>query len=300
MVDKVAMTFSSRVVVVGDIMDDVVAAIGEPMRPNTDTPASIKRSSGGSAANTAVWLGSQGVSVDFFGQVGLRDLSRYRQEFIDAGVEAHLSGDEVLDTGSIVIVARGEDRSMLTDRGANVSLNPAVVTQDILAGASALHLTGYSFFHHEDPAAMSGLITRAIDAGLEVMVDASSSGFLSDFGVETFLGLVAQASILRCNEDEALLLSGARTSEEALAMLSLRFPRVIITRGAQGSLVWEEGKVYDIPPHLVAQIRDATGAGDAFNAGILAGCARAQSIRAAAVGASELAARCVTHLGARP
>jgi len=294
------MTRSSRVVVVGDVMDDVIAAIEEPMRTNTDTPARIKRSSGGSAANTAVWLGRQGVSVDFFGQVGVRDLARYGQEFTDAGVEAHLSGDEILATGSLVIVARGEDRSMLTDRGANVSLNPAVVTEDILSRASALHLTGYSFFHHDNPAAMSGLITRAIDAGLDVMVDASSSGFLSDFGIETFLALIAQASILRCNEDEALLLTGARTSKQALAMLALRFPRVIITRGAQGSLVWEDGGAHDIPAHVVAHILDATGAGDAFNAGILSGFARGESVCAAAVGASELAAQCVTHLGARP
>jgi sugar/nucleoside kinase (ribokinase family) len=59
-----------RIVVAGDVVDDVIAVVDQPLRANTDTPAQIKRTLGGSAANTAVWLANQGCSVDFFAESG--------------------------------------------------------------------------------------------------------------------------------------------------------------------------------------------------------------------------------------
>ena len=47
---------AGRVVVVGDLINDIVAVPREAIRPDTDTTATIKLSSGGSAANTATWL----------------------------------------------------------------------------------------------------------------------------------------------------------------------------------------------------------------------------------------------------
>ena len=188
------MTTTSRVIVAGDVIDDVIAVVQDEIRINTDTPAQIKRTLGGSAANTAVWLAQQECAVDFFGRVGLGDVARCQWEFSAAGVTAHLAGDHNLETGTIVIIAHGEDRSMLSDRGANVAFEPEVIEEEVLDSASWLHLTGYGFFHHTRPAAVSDLLTRARSRGLGVMVDASSTGFLSDMGPEVFLGCLLYTS----------------------------------------------------------------------------------------------------------
>ena len=57
-------------VVLGDVMTDVVARTDRPLAPASDTPAEIRMRRGGSAANTAAWLGHLGVPVTFVGCVG--------------------------------------------------------------------------------------------------------------------------------------------------------------------------------------------------------------------------------------
>ena len=69
-----------RVVVVGDVMDDVIARPLGPIATDTDTPSIIERRPGGSAANTACWLAVAGVPVTFVGQVGRDDDARQDAE----------------------------------------------------------------------------------------------------------------------------------------------------------------------------------------------------------------------------
>lgn len=289
-----------RVLVVGDVIDDVVARVEMPLRPNTDTPARILHESGGSAANTAVWLAAEGVDVDFVGRVGHLDAPRFEIEFAAAGVTAHLEHDTEFATGTIVIVVEGEVRSMLSDRGANAELDPTRIPLALLEGASVVHLTGYSIFHHHTPELMTTFISRAQSAGCRVMVDASSSGFLQDFGVERFVDLIAGADILRCNEDEAAVLSGVSNVPEAVAILAQRFPVVVATLGSEGALVSEGGTVTQVPAAPIEAMVDPTGAGDSFNAGILAGLVSGGTVVQAAHRAAEISAKCVTQLGARP
>jgi sugar/nucleoside kinase (ribokinase family) len=294
------MSTPSRVLVVGDVIDDVVARVEMPLRPNTDTPARILRESGGSAANTAVWLAAEGVHVDFVGRVGHFDAQRFEVEFAAAGVTAHLEHDTQLATGTIVIVVEGAIRSMLSDRGANAELDPTRIPLALLESATVVHLTGYSIFHHHTPELMTSFITSAQSTGCRVMVDASSSGFLQDFGVERFVDLIAGADILRCNEDEAAILSGASDVPQAVGILAKRFPVVVATLGSEGALVWEDGTLTHVPAAPIEEMVDPTGAGDSFNAGILAGLASGGSVVQAAHRAAEISAKCVTQLGARP
>lgn len=294
------MNQGSRVLVVGDVIDDVVARVEMPLRPNTDTPARILRESGGSAANTAAWLAAEGVEVDFVGRVGHVDAQRFDREFAAAGVTAHLEHDTEFATGTIVIVVEGEIRSMLSDRGANAELDPTRIPLGLLEAAAVVHLTGYSIFHHHKPELMTSFIRSAQGVGCRVMVDASSSGFLEDFGIERFLELIAGADILRCNEDEAAILSGVVDVREAVRLLAERFPVVIATLGSEGALVWEGGVLTTVPAAQIEAMVDPTGAGDSFNAGILAGLISGATPLHAAHRAAEISARCVTQLGARP
>ncbi|MCC6854982.1 MAG: hypothetical protein IT189_02860, partial [Microbacteriaceae bacterium] len=79
-----------RIVCFGDLIDDVVAVPQGPIRDDTDTEASIRILPGGSAANTAAWLGSLGADVDFVGIVGSADVARHEASL--PGVRAHLRG----------------------------------------------------------------------------------------------------------------------------------------------------------------------------------------------------------------
>lgn len=288
------------VLVVGDVIDDILATISIPLRHNTDTPARISRSSGGSAANTAVWLAQQGVVADFVGRVGEADIHRFHEEFEDAGVRAHLSADSDNPTGTIVVVVEGESRTMLTDRGANTELDFSAIDQSIIDFSPWVHLTGYSMFHHSQPDVVVEFIARARSSGAEVMMDASSSGFLGDFGVTRFLEAAREVSLLRCNEDEALILSGRESLAESVEFLGTHFSTVVVTQGAHGVWCADDGSVAQVPLSEPVTSVDPTGAGDSFNAGLLAGLVQGDSLEKAIHKGSAVAALCITKAGARP
>ena len=289
----------SRVVVFGDVIDDVLATPSGAIRPDTDTPSTIERRGGGSAANTATWLATLGPAVDFVGRVGVVDLERHTRVLREAGVRPMLAGDEVLPTGTIVILIDGDQRSMLTERGANAALDPDSVSDAILDGATALHLTGYSLFGQSDTAGFTRLITRAKSCGVQVSVDASSAGFLADFGAERFLSAIAGTDLLFPSLDEGRQLTGLDAPVEIAKELAKRFPLVALTLGSAGVIVAGEGEpvVVDVVPTKTV---DPTGAGDAFCAGFLAEWIASHDSRAAAEAGARLAARAVGVIGGRP
>ena len=109
--------------VCGDVINDVLVKPHDGTAAGSDTRAEIRACPGGSAANQAAWMAHLGAEVTFAGRVGARDAEYHRQELARAGVRAHLAADAAAGTGSIVImVARDGERTMFTDRGANLRL----------------------------------------------------------------------------------------------------------------------------------------------------------------------------------
>jgi sugar/nucleoside kinase (ribokinase family) len=289
----------TRVVVFGDVIDDVIATPSGPIRPDTDTPATIERRGGGSAANTAAWLATLGPSVDFVGRVGVLDLERHTRVLREAGVRPMLAGDHVLPTGTIVILVEGDKRSMLTERGANAALDPDSVSDAILDGASALHFTGYSLFGRSETSGFARLIKRAKSRGVHVSVDAASAGFMEDFGAKRFLTAIAGADLLFPSLDEGRALTGLDDPESIATRLAKSFPVVALTLGASGVIVASKGDPISVDVVPVKTV-DPTGAGDAFCAGFLAEWLGSRNARAAAEAGARLASRAVGVIGGRP
>ena len=294
------MTVAGTIVVVGDVIDDIIVRPDGAIRTDTDTPALIERHSGGSSANTAAWLGHIGADVHFFGQVGLADRDRHTRELEKFGVKAHLNGDPERSTGTIVIIVEGEKRTMLTDRGANVIFDLDSVPQDLIAIANFLHFTGHTIIDEPKRESVARLIARAIAHGVTVSIDPASAGFISDFGVDEFLRLCSGAHILRPNEDEVRMLSGLDDVDAATIALTETFPLVVTTCGRDGVIVGQRGAALahvDVKP---VDVVDPTGAGDSFNAGLLAGLARGLTPVDAAREGALVAAGAVRTVGARP
>jgi sugar/nucleoside kinase (ribokinase family) len=279
-----------KVLVVGDVIDDVIVVPHGPIRPDTDTISDIRSTAGGSAGNTASWLGHLGAEVQFVGMVGAADVARHSAVFERYGVVPRLQSHPTLPTGAIVILVEGESRSMLTSRGANDSIDLSEVD---VTGFDALHLTGYSLFTRQDSAPVSALIQRARAAGLEVCVDPGSAGFLLDYGVERFLAAIAGATILVPNLDEARMLTGL--DDPARAAAALDFEVVAMTMDRDGVIV--NGTAV---PAVECAMVDPTGAGDAFSAGFLLELLGSGDRVAAAATGAAIAATAVASLGARP
>lgn len=289
-----------RVVVFGDVIDDIVVVPRGPIRVDTDTPSSIRHRSGGSAANAAAWLASAGAEVDFVGLVGKGDVERHSADLASAGVTPHLAAHPTLPTGAIVVLVDGQNRTMLTERGANAELGPDDVPDALLDSAALVHFSGYSIFASRDLDAFTRLIQRAGARGVEVSVDPGSAGFLEDFGVERFLDVIDGASILLPNLDEGRILTGLDDPEEIATTLGKRFPLVALTLGETGVVVANRGTECSYRRANKVEILDSTGAGDAFSAGFLEAWLRTRDVEAAAGAGIALAARAVATVGGRP
>jgi len=291
---------TGRIVVFGDVIDDIVVVPSGPIRDDTDTPSSISHRAGGSAGNVASWLARQGAQVDFVGRVATSDVVRHSDVFAGYNVVARLAGDDDLPTGTIVVIVDGDSRSMLTDRGANDQFSADQVTDDLLEHASLVHFTGYSIYHGEHRDAIARLFERAAARGAIVSVDPASAGSLVDFGVERFLGLIAGAGVLLPNLDEGRALTGLHDPSEVADALGQRFPLVALTMGSAGVIVAERDRPQVRVDAVRAERVDPTGAGDAFSAGFLAEWVMSGDAVAAASAGVVVAAEAVMAVGARP
>ncbi|MES2169568.1 MAG: PfkB family carbohydrate kinase [Actinomycetota bacterium] len=286
-----------RIVVFGDVFDDVVVVPSHAIRPDTDTLSSIRTRAGGSAANTAAWLGSLGAPVDFVGLVGAGDSVRHAAQL--PGVTAHLEEHSALPTGTIVVIVEGETRTMLTDVGANAELSADSVTDALVDAASLIHFTGYSLFGSPQRAdAVARLFARAGDTAISV--DPGSAGFIADFGAERFLDAIDGATFLFPNLEEGRLLTGLDDPLAIALSLAQRFEIVALTLDTEGVIVAQRGQGVDRLPTVPAQIVDPTGAGDAFAAGFLAEWLRSHDAVAAARAGALAGSWAVATIGARP
>ncbi|MQA26986.1 MAG: ribokinase [Micromonosporaceae bacterium] len=290
-----------RVLVVGDLVTDVIAAASGPVAEGTDTEAAISFRGGGSAANTAAWLARLGVSVTLVAAVGQDAAGEERiAELRDAGV-ACAAVRLPAPTGTVVVLATGAERSMLCDRGANALLAPEHVDAALHGAPDAahLHLSGYPLFDERSRPAGLRALAAARSAGLSTSVDAASAGPLRRVGAAAFLHWVRDADLLFANADEARVLVGdgpPRRLAEALAGVA---GAAIVKLGADGAVQAGIGGFAQAPA-APADVTDVTGAGDAFAAGALhAWLAGAAPEQVLAEGAG-LAAEAISRPGARP
>ncbi|WBU37045.1 carbohydrate kinase family protein [Homoserinibacter sp. YIM 151385] len=294
------MTSRERIVVVGDLLNDIVAVPRGGFQRNTDTTASIRQRPGGSGANTAAWLASLGADVDYVGAVGSADAARHRQMFADAGVRAHLQVEVGVPTGTVVIVIEGDRRTMLTERGANALLDTAALTPALLETASVVHLSAYSFLDGFGVEGAREIVDAATAAGVPVALNPGSIGYLRDFGVPAFREATEGVRVIFPNLVEAELLTGERTPARMVASLLERHEVVALTMGAEGVLAARRGEEPRRTPAPRVRLVDPTGAGDAFAAGFLHRWAQDGDVDAAAASGVMVAARAVLAIGGRP
>ncbi|MFJ6770815.1 carbohydrate kinase family protein [Kitasatospora sp. NPDC091257] len=257
--------------VLGDLVEDIVVWADGPLRHGTDSGARIFRRRGGSAANVACFAAGQH-PARFLGCVG--------EDAVGDGVVAELAGHGVDvrvsrrgRTGSVVVlIDQDGERTMLPDRGAATLLER--VPDEWLTGLTHLHVPAYSFDGEPVGGAAVDALARVRRAGGTTSVDASSTGMLERFGRERFLGLLAELAptFVFANRSESeflgLLVGGLPGPDRA----RLAATTVVTKAGAEATAVDVPGEplvMVPVPP--VAEVRDLTGAGDAFAAGFLAG-----------------------------
>jgi len=292
------------VLVVGDVVTDVLAVLSGPLAVGSDTPAEVRLTAGGSAANTAVWLARAGAAVTLAATVGDDPAGEARlAELSAAGVRLAVRRCPGASTGTVVVLTGPHERSMLCDRGANLLLAPSDVDDGLAVSTAAhVHLSGYTLFDERSRTAGRYALAEARRRGLTTSVDAASAAPLHR--AEGFLDWVRGADLLFANLDEARVLTGrsAAPADQAAALagaLAEVAGAAVVKRGADGA-VWARGTdVISVPAEPAVAV-DPTGAGDAFAAGLLAAWLAGEAPLEALRAGARLGALAVGTVGGRP
>lgn len=277
---------------VGDLIEDVVVRLHDTIHPDTDTPATIVRRRGGSAANVAYFAAKLTGTSRFVGCVGSDPLGdSLVSQLAHHGVDVR--GVRLGRTGSIVVIASPDgERTMLTDRGAATDLGrwePAW-----LDDVEVLHIPFYSFA--QDPLAGSSLdaVQLAKGRGIRLSVDLSSVTLIDRLGAGSVL------DTLRRIEPEVVF--STRGELDAVGADDWRAlgTRLLVVKDA-GRPISVSGDGIDdgaYPTEEIEHVVDGTGAGDAFAAAFLTSWTVGRPVPACVGAGSDLAGRVVRRAGA--
>jgi sugar/nucleoside kinase (ribokinase family) len=292
----------TRIVVVGDLMTDTVARAALPLAKGSDTPATVTAHGGGSGANIAAWLASDGAEVAFVGRRGADIAGRNRDmELMGYGVDARLVMDPERPTGScVVMITHKGDNTMLSDPGANAALSPDDLPKDLFTPGCHLHVSGYTLLNDGSQSAVIAAADHARHAGMSISVDGASSAPLERAGAEPFLELTNGVTLLFVNQAQAAVLTGRDDPVAAARVLTAWYPQVVVKLGADGAIFANGREPIHAPAQAIEHFVDGTGSGDAFCAGFLVPWLDKKPPHEALVNGCRLAARARSVVGARP
>ena len=146
------------------------------------------------------------------------------------------------------------------------------------------------------PDGREGMLAHSIQfaaAGIPVLFDPGQQ--LPRFDRAELLGFIERSRWIAVNDYEAQLLRD-RTGED-VTTLARRVDALIITRGAQGSVIMTGGREIAIPAAHAEAVVDPTGCGDAYRAGLIHGLMQGLDWETTGRIASLLGAFKIAHAG---
>jgi ribokinase len=261
-----------RACVVGSTNVDLVLQVPSlPRAGETLLGAAARREAGGKGANQAVALARLGAAVSFVSAVGTDadgdwSLEQLQAEGVDVAAVARVDAPTGL---AVVMVDAVGENSIVVSPGANALVAaPTALAADVLLLSLEVPL--------ETVAAAAAVGRRA---GVPVVLNAAPAAALP-------AALLDDVDVLVVNENEWEAL-GRPTDG-----------RVVVTLGAAGCRVLEEGRSVDVPA-VPVDVVDTTGAGDCFAAALALGIGSGQPLVEAVPLAVRAAALSVTKPGAR-
>jgi sugar/nucleoside kinase (ribokinase family) len=201
---------------------------------------------------------------------------------------------------SLILITPDGERTMNTFLGACVHLAPADIDEAVVAAAGVTYLEGYLWDPPLAKEAFKKAARIARAAGRLVSITLSDP-FCVDRHRDSFLDLIrSDIDIVFANEKEIKSLYQVDDFDEALQRVRKDCTIAALTRSEAGCVIVKGDEIHVVEAHPVAQVIDATGAGDLFASGFLYGFTRdlplAQCARLGALAAAEV----ISHVGARP
>jgi len=261
------MTKRWEAVTVGEIyIDHVFSALPGWPRPGEEVfTKNYLCEVGGGAAITGCALGLLGRKTAVFGVVGEEDAAWIAKRLAEFGVESGGLKRAPQRSGVTVSISVTEDRTFFSYAGTNELLSAYLLSEGVVEQLSqAAHV---HFAVPLDRRVAITLLPVLQSAGCTVSLDVGwqPEWYLNPDNLRT----CKEIDYFLPNRKEAGYLTGKGRPEDVLEGLErLGFSHVVVKLGADGAAIRIDGRMLRVPSPDV-QVVDTTGAGDAFDAGLI-------------------------------
>jgi len=222
----------------------------------------MRREWGGCAGNIAYNLRGLGGAPVAMGTLG-SDGASYRERLHELGIAA--DGVRIIEdtyTAQAYIITDLDDNQI-------TALHPGAMNESHRTRVDEVADIGLGIIAPDGKAGMQQHAAQFAELGIPFMFDPGQG--LTLFSGPELAALIAQARYVAVNDYEAKLLS-ERTGW-SMSDIATRVDALIITLGAEGSVIHANGETYAISAVRPTAIVDPTGCGDAYRAGLLYGIA---------------------------
>jgi sugar/nucleoside kinase (ribokinase family) len=257
---------------------------------------------GGCAANVAVDLVKMGVPTTVVGRVGGDVFGRVvtdllREQNVDVSAVAVTPGADTSQT--LIVNVAGQDRRFIHTFGANALFRAGDIPLDRARRCKVLYLGGYLLMGGVVEEELVPVFAAARAAGAKTVLDVVTPGPSPDY-LGRLKKLLPHVDVFLPNDHEAKLITGeADPLEQAAIFRDLGARTAVVTLGGEGAILVSDSDrlragVYSVP------LVDASGGGDAFDAGFIYGLLNGLDAEGCLRVASALGASCVRAVGTTP
>jgi sugar/nucleoside kinase (ribokinase family) len=290
-----------EVACLGILVADVIAkpVVGLPERGKLGLVDEMSLHSGGCAMNTGNALGKLGVKTAVLGKVGddgFGDFLVKRLAAHGVNIDGVVKDTAVNTSATMVMLSPDGERTFIHYIGANAVYGCGDVRYDIIQKSKILHLAGYYLMPSLDGEPSAEVLKKAKAMGVTTSLDTcwdSKGRWLS-----LLEGCLPHLDYFLPSIEEAKMITSKENPRDIAAFLIDKgVGTVALKMGEKGCFVKTGDTEITVPPFRIDPV-DATGAGDSFIAGFLAGVVRGFDLEQTALLANGVGACCVRGMGA--
>ena len=288
------------VLVIGDLIADIVIEVDHLPLPEDVQLASKMEMIAGGAANFAIMASRLGLRVGILDAIGNDEVGRSLIKVLerDGVMTAGITMKEGKTKQTLVLVSKRGEKSFIGLIGGYTAL---IAPEDIkmIAESKGIYVSGYSLGVEKlSSERLTALKSLEIAEKLGRYIFFDPGPLVSAIDKETLRRTIGCSNVLMLNLAEASTITGVEKPEENVKMLNkLGADIVALKLGEKGCLLFD-GEELIREYGLAVDVVDPTGAGDAFNAGVIYGVMRGLDLKKTARLANIVGALSTTRLGA--
>lgn len=257
--------------------------------------------SGGCAMNTCIDLVKLGLKATVLGMVGKDGFAEFMLGTLKAhGIDTNgvAIKEGVNTSSSVVLVSNSGERTFLHCIGASAHYGYDDVNFDLIKNSKILFVGGTNLLPKFDGEPCSRLLKKAREQGVYTALDTAWDA--TGRWMKIIEPCLPHLDLFIPSYDEARMISGKDEPEEIADVFLARGVRLaVIKLGKEGCYIKScLGEKYRIPTYTEIKAVDATGAGDSFVAGFLAGVLQGWDLQMCGKFANAVGTHCVMEIGA--